>query len=863
MNLEPGTRLRQYEILAAIGAGGMGEVYRAHDTNLDRDVAIKVLPPGVADDAHSLARLEREAKAVASLSHPNIMAVYDFGSENDTTFLVCELLDGETLRSRLDDGAIPARKATDLGRQIARGLAAAHDKGIVHRDLKPENIFLTGDGRVKILDFGLASAQGADADAEMATMTNITKPGTVLGTVNYMAPEQVRGEPTDNRSDLFSFGAVLYEMVGGRRPFARETAAETMTAILKEEPPELSTLVGDVPPALATIIRRCLEKSPGERFHSAHDLAFSLEALSGSTVSAGAAAALKDVPGPRRRIGVPAAALLVLAGLLAGAAAVWFLRPVEEPRRLTNVSSLSSRRGVITNARFTGADGTCIYSASWDGGPIRLYPGSPGVRTSEPLDRREAHLLAVSPGGEFAVSVGTRHPVGWEIIGTLATTGPGGMAPRMILEDVLAADWAPDGQSFAVAHEVDGTVRLEYPIGNVLYESVGWIKNLRVHPDGKRVVIVDCPIRGDNRSFVKVVHADGQVDSLGNGGDWGVVWSRDGESILASYGPTIIEYFPDGTSETIAIYPVNVHLLDLDAAGRMLVGAGSHRREIILRDQRTGREEGLSWLDWSTPRILSADGGMVYFEEGNQINAEGYAIYQRSTDGSPPLLLAYGSILAASPAGDRVAIATPVFEGTPELKLIPTGPGRTVSIDLHGLTISEQGSWLAARGPGEPEALFLPARLESGATQLFFVPLEDGKAPVPVSPADLPLAPMGHLVTADGGRVIANPANGAPVFIDVADGRVRPIPGLDGDDLPLGLSEDERHIFIQGARTVPSAIYKVNLETGQRELWAELAPPDPAGIFTVDRVSLSADGMTQVYSNRRQLSSLRILEGLD
>ncbi|MHC5115399.1 MAG: serine/threonine-protein kinase, partial [Planctomycetota bacterium] len=351
MSVIPGQMLSHYRIEESIGAGGMGEVFRAHDTKLGRDVAIKVLPTAVARDEHALARFEREARAVAAVSHPNILAVFDFVSSAEAPFVVTELLKGETLRERLAGGPLGPRKAADLGRQVARGLAAAHDAGIVHRDLKPENLFLTEDGRIKILDFGLATDAGGQNGAEMATRTSLTAPGTVLGTVGFMSPEQVRGEPTDNRSDIFSFGAVLHEMVSGERPFNRETHAETMTAILREEPQDLGSSPHGVPPALALIIRRCLEKKTTERFQSAHDLAFSLESLSSATVTSGPAAAVAGVAEPRGRPSTTFAAALGVAGLIVGAIASYFLLPKPVESEPPTFTALSTRRGTITNAR--------------------------------------------------------------------------------------------------------------------------------------------------------------------------------------------------------------------------------------------------------------------------------------------------------------------------------------------------------------------------------------------------------------------------------------------------------------------------------------------------------------------------------
>ena len=323
MRLATGTRLGPYEILSPLGAGGMGEVYRAKDMRLGRDVAIKVLPERVAEDPDALSRFEREAKSVAALSHPNILSLHDFGRDGTVAYAVTELLEGETLREALSSGPLSVRRATEYGAQIALGLAAAHEKGIVHRDLKPDNVFVTRDERVKILDFGLAKSSAGPAEAPDATksptVSAYTEPGTVMGTVGYMSPEQVRGLTVDHRSDIFSFGAMLYEMVAGRRAFQRETAAETMTAILKEEP-ELDESGGHVPPSLAPVLRHCLEKKPERRFQSARDLAFALETAAGPTAAIPAVS-----PRPPRsvfwkRLGV--------AALAAGAAlAGYLLRP--------------------------------------------------------------------------------------------------------------------------------------------------------------------------------------------------------------------------------------------------------------------------------------------------------------------------------------------------------------------------------------------------------------------------------------------------------------------------------------------------------------------------------------------------------
>ena len=323
MALSPGSRLGPYEILSPLGAGGMGEVYRARDSKLDRDVAIKVLPASVAGDPDALARFEREAKAVAALSHPNILAIFDFGTHEGVAYAVMELLEGETLREKLDAGPILQRQALDYALQIAQGLSAAHEKGIVHRDLKPENLFVTKDGHVKILDFGLAKRVEPSPRTSRRARRRAcghTEPGTVMGTMGYMSPEQVRGIPVDHRCDIFSFGAILYELLSGRRAFMRQTASDTMAAILRDEPPELSESGRNISPALDHIVRHCLEKDRDNRFQSAKDIAFALSEASAPTTAASACRSAAP-PDGRRKALVAAAVLAVLAA--AGVFLLW------------------------------------------------------------------------------------------------------------------------------------------------------------------------------------------------------------------------------------------------------------------------------------------------------------------------------------------------------------------------------------------------------------------------------------------------------------------------------------------------------------------------------------------------------------
>jgi hypothetical protein len=678
-----------------------------------------------------------------------------------------------------------------------------------------------------------------------------------------MSPEQVRGEAADHRSDIFSLGSVLYELASRRSPFRRETSAETMTAILKEEPAELASICADVPSGLTAIIQRCLEKHTEERFHSAHDLAFSLQALSDSAITSGAVRSLPEVAKPQRRPGIGAVAGLLIAGLVVGGVAASLLRSGSSAPEPPTFTALSSRRGTVTNARFAPGGESALYSAAWEDGVVRLYTAARGSRTSDPVRSEEAHLLSISPTGELALSLDRRYPGGWEAIGTLAVAQPGGAAPRQILENVLVADWAPDGQSLAVAHEMDGVVRLAYPIGTVLYESGGWISDLRVHPDGSRVAFADCPVRGDSDAAAKIVDRAGVVETLAPDADEGVLWAPDGESVWYSSDGVLWAVRPGEAPRRLFAVPSQLDLLDVDASGNLLIAPTSVRREIIVRAPGAEADANLSWLDWSTPQILSSDGRLVVFQEGMVTTEDGYAIYLRETGGGPPLLLDYGSVLALSPDARWIAVVKRQSGTDPELLLVPTGPGQPRALDVGGLHLRQHGdAWVTGSSPGDAGALIFVALEGEGGPRLYHLPLTEGAKPQPITPADFPLAPLGHAASIDGDRVIAKPAGGVAVEFDLDGDGPRSVPGLEPSDLPLRFDRDGVHLYVQTSSTTPVRIMRVDTVTGTRTLWRELSPIDQAGVFIADYVRLSADGSAHTYSNRRVISRPMLLEGL-
>ncbi len=867
MPLASGTKLGPYEIQSQVGAGGMGEVYRARDTRLDRIVAIKVLPASFSADTDRLRRFEQEARSVAALNHPNILAVHDIGTYESAPYMVCELLEGETLRERLMSGALSSKRAIELATQIAHGLAAAHDKGIVHRDLKPENIFLTKDARVKILDFGLAkiapSQSAANAGGQTLTSAHVslTEAGQVLGTAGYMSPEQVRGTAVDHRADIFAFGAIFFEMLSGQRAFRRDTAAETMTAILKEEPPELTEINRNISPALERIVRHCLEKNPDQRFQSARDLAFNLEALSQYSSSAIGMIA-RPTPVQRvRRFQWPIAVLLL--ALAAGAG--YLVGHKGKTSSEVTYHQLTFRKGTVLSARFAPDNRTVIYSAAWSGKDPELFSTRQDTIESRPIGLSQVDLLGLSSKGEMAVSLKSAPLAGF--FGTLGTLGrtplTGGTAPREVLENVEWSDWSPDGESLLVVRTVGNENRIEYPVGKVVYKIAvpGWISHPRISRDGKRIAFCRHPQRGDDRGSITIIDADGsgQPNSFGDFSSlYGLAWSPKNDEVWFTADPTVttiarrlMAVTLSGKFRLLAAAPGDLTLHDVSANGDAIIAIDDRERKIFFSDSKDVQERELTWLDRAILVALSPDGKQVLFHEGGKGGGGLGTIFLRKTDGSAAVRLAEGYAIALSPDQKWVLAFTPT--NPPRSWLIPTGAGESTEIKptgienvaLLGFAADSRRILLAANEPGhQPRDYSFDAA--SGKLQ----PLTPEGVRAPVTP---------------DGKFLAVRGNGPnPQLISVDSSQpTREIKGLQDKDRPIQITPDGNDLFVANLNGLSASIYRLHLATGERRLVKTLEMRDPTGAFGVLRAATTPDGQYFAYGTLRQLSELYLLQGLN
>jgi eukaryotic-like serine/threonine-protein kinase len=854
MPVSAGTRLGPYEVLAPIGAGGMGEVYRARDSRLGREVALKILPAAFASDPDRVRRFEQEGRAAAALNHPNIVVIYDAGSEGGVFYVATELLEGETLRERLAGHALPVRKAIDYAIQTARGLAAAHAKGITHRDLKPENLFLTKDGLVKILDFGLAKHSAVKSagthPTEFATQPIETDPGQVLGTVGYMSPEQVRGQVADARSDLFSLGVVLYEMVSGERAFAGDSAVETMSAILKQEPPDLDAAL---PPVLDRMIRRCLEKKPEERFQSALDLAFALESISGTTSSGAQRIPEKAPRRHARMIALAATALLlVAAGIVAGR---WRSR-ASSP----SFQRVTFRRGFVDGGRFANGGRAIVYSASWDNNPFRIYSTQAENPESRDLGIVNARLFGVSPLDEMALAL--RPPdASFVPFGTLARAPLSGGTPRKVTNDIIAADWSSDGKRLAVVRAKPGFQQLEFPVGNVLYRTTGGIGSPRISPNGDLIAFLECPTGYNGIAcvgYIATVDLNGNKKTLTElwlGDVDGLAWAPTHDEIFftaAPYGFTnsLCAVSRSGRQRLIAHLSGPFGLLDIAPDGRLLMSRGSISVSLFYQPTVDSKESDLYWHDLSTLSDISRDGKTLLFGEGGDATRSGedWVTYLRGTDGSAAVRLGPGYPLEISPDG-KWAMVSGSSRAPSQLVLLPTETGEARPLTHDG--IHHLG---AAWTPDGKRIVFVGN--EPGHRIRCYVQNVEGGSPRAITPENVSFSITDPVaISPDGKSVAAASLDGKIVLYPLHEGAPRAVPKLADGLAPVRWCPGDS-LLVYHAGEVPVKVLRVDLETGEQALWKQIAAAGAGNI------RVSADCRGSGYSVPNISSELWIVDGL-
>src|ERR1035441_4711556 len=853
MNLTSGARLGPYEIVSPLGAGGMGEVYRARDPRLKREVAIKVLPQATSLDPDRLRRFEQEALATAALNHPNILAVFDIGTSEGSPYVVSELLEGETLRERLRSGSIVARKTLDHALQIAHGLAAAHEKGIIHRDLKPENLFLTKDGRVKILDFGLAKLTQAESGGHTSgpTVTHATELGTVLGTAGYMSPEQVRGVTLDARSDIFSFGAILYEMLSGKRAFHRDTAADTMSAILKEDPPDLSETNRNISPALERILQHCLEKNPEQRFHSARDVAFDLESLSNQS---GSAPRLRAVTDQRRSYWKQAAGALIVLLALAG---TYYAAKNNAPVLTPHFHQLTFQRGSIYGAKFAPDGQSILYSAAWNGAPKeQVYTTRTDALMSRAIDLQDSEILSISSKGEMALR--QKSDNGDVPRGMLSVVPLTGGSPRELLGDVLQAAWSRDGESLAAVHFVGPQWRLEYPIGKSIYSTTtGYISDIAVSPDGKRIAFFDHPNGGDTRGYVAAVDLSGKASRLTK--EWsdltGLAWSRSGDEIWftgsdAGINSALYAVNLSGQLRDLLHIPGRLPVFDISKERQVLIANEAARQEVYGHRMGQDRDGDLSWFDWTLGRSLSADGQWAVLEEDGEGGGPDYTVFLRKTDGSPAIRLGSGMGLDISP-DDKWVASTSVKQPAPTV-LLPAGAGQPITLADSQLFHTSNLRFLP-----DGKGLIMVAT-EKGKAPRTYTLMLDGSVPKPFGPVGF----RGTLVSPDGNYVLGR-KDGAQWMVPFAgDQTPQPLSFVRADEAVAGWTADSKSIYVGDVSSTPVKVYVADLKTGQRRLHHQHAPGDLAGVAGVGSGRITPDGNFYLYTVARTLSYLYVVEGL-
>lgn len=851
-----GSRLGPYEIGVQLGAGGMGEVYRARDTRLKREVAVKI----IASEEFSFdrqKRFQREAEAASALNHPNILTVYDIGTENGRSYIVSELIQGESLRKLLEKGSLSLKKLLDVAVQISDGLAAAHHARIVHRDLKPENIMITSEGRVKILDFGLAKLVNPElVDRNAETISKVlTRTGVIQGTVPYMSPEQAMGSGIDFRSDQFSFGSIIYEMATGNRPFQRKTAADTLSAIINEEPEPISKLNPIIPTSIRWLVERCLSKDPNGRYDSTRDLARELKYIQQhlTETSVDSAIVSPQVTTKRKALSAYAifasALILILTGFL-----FYRSKYAEFPSQpsLLKYHRVSYANGTITSAKFSPDGNSIIYSGAFQGNPSELFMAQTEGVESRDLGISGADILTISPSGQLLILL---RDEGKEE-GVLAEVSMNRGAPHELADHVWGACFNTDGSRFAVVRRVSGMTQLEFPLGNVRYKTSDLIYAPRFS------------FNGDLIAFIQRPSAQGKVVIINSKGEklamsklcWprGIAWSRNGKEVWYSTysyelggGSAINALTLTDQERTIQRFPFWIYLYDIRAHDELLVGFDNNRDFSFGFINGSSIEQELSWLDSTLITDVSDDGKtVVIFESGEGCDPPWGTSYLRKTDGSPAVRLGPAYATDISNDGKYVLTFYP-----PKFTLLPTqlGEKKVFNVDQFERVIG-QGTLLP-----DGKGFLFTANEPHKANRVYLLEF-DNKKSRPITEEGV--TGFVKTISPDGKYFIASNSSQKVLLYPLDGGRPRSFLGIEKGDVPIQWNSDGSSIFVVQKDILPARIFMVNITTGNRTLIKELMPSDRTGVSPIAWVQITPDGKTITYSYNRTLSTLYMINGL-